>query len=127
MIMNKTTVIFFLLCFLPASLKADVPWQTNPLSDKKKKAAVEEKIAQIPLYEEKIEGDYDMLGPVRGQDILSRSQTAIFSQIRHQAYKIGADAVIDIQCKPILKSIFQSCEGIAIKFKNEGVSPVAQP
>lgn len=110
--------LFLLFCSLPVTIQADVPWQTNKLRSQREQAAVEKEIAQIPLYEEKIDGNYQMLGPVRGQDILSRKKNAIFSQIRHQAYKMGADAVIEIKCKPLLKSIFQSCEGIAIKYSS---------
>lgn len=114
--MKKIILYFMIFLLCPLVLQAKVPWQSNKLREKKKMEKIEEAINQIPIYEEKLTGDYIILGPVRGQDILSKKRTAIFRQMREQAYKMQADAIMEMTCKPMLKSIFQSCEGFAIKY-----------
>lgn len=110
---------FIIILFITPStlLYAQAPWRTNKLREAKKTESIRAQIDEIPLYEEKLTGNYDILGPVRGQDMLTKKKEAIFYQIRQTAWKMGADAVMEIECKPILKTVFQSCEGFAIKYR----------
>lgn len=107
-----------ILLIAPATLlHAQAPWRANKLREAKKTEAIRVRIDEIPLHEEKLEGNYEILGPVRGQDMLTKKKEAIFYQIRQTAWKMGADAVMEIKCKPVLKTVFQSCEGFAIKYR----------
>ncbi len=93
-------------------------WQNNQASVKNEEASVIAAIDEIPLYAHRVDGSYDILAPVRGQDMLNQKKDAIFFQMRKMAYQVGADAVMGVKCKPIFKSVFQSCDGFAIKYKN---------
>jgi len=107
--------LLFSLIMAPA-VQAKVPWQTNKLRAQKKWEKLAEKIDRIPVFRDKIDGHYDILGPVHAQDAFTRKQTAIVRKMRTQAYKMGADAIMEFRCRKMVKSLFQNCEGFAIKY-----------
>ena len=109
---------FFVILGVSFLAQARPEWQVNKLREQKKQEAIQEQIDSIPLYEDKLTGDYTIVGPVRGQDIVSRKKNAIFAQVRLQAYKMKADAVMELKCTKVLKSVFQSCEGFGIRYIN---------
>lgn len=71
-------------------------------------------LVKIPIYEERLQ-NVVIIGPVHGQDVLGSKKTAIFNQVREQAYKMQANAIMEFKCKPMLKSLFQTCEGFGVK------------
>lgn len=103
--------------FLGSTLaEAQAPWRGNKLRAKKEAQKVEEALAAIPIHREKLTGAYQMLGPVYGQDALTNKKDAIIYQMRYKAYLAHADAIMEFRCKSF-KGVYQSCEGIAIKFQ----------
>lgn len=104
-----------ILASLPAFARPT--WQENRMRQKASDEVILAAIDEIPLYSEKLEGQYDILAVVRGQDMLNKKKSSIYYQMRETAYKINADAVMQVTCSRVLKSTFQSCEGFAIKYK----------
>lgn len=88
---------------------------TNHLKRAEEAQAYRTKIKEIPIYREKLEGSYMLLGPVRGQDMLTNKKSAIMAQMRDQAFKMGANAIMEFQCDKILKRTFMQCEGFAVR------------
>lgn len=115
----KSNLILFLLVltFVFSGFEVEAQKHKNKSREKKKFQEVEAVIHDIPIYRGKIDGDYEILGPVNGQDIFAKSIKGIAWQIKVQAYKLGADAVVEFECKTRAKNTFQDCQGFAIKFK----------
>jgi len=87
---------------------------TNHLKKKAEVQAINSKIKEIPIYKEKLEGNYHILGPVRGQDLFTTKRSAIMAQMRLQAYKMGANAIMEFHCDPMLKKALYQCEGFGV-------------
>ncbi|MBI4411586.1 MAG: hypothetical protein HY541_03785 [Deltaproteobacteria bacterium] len=118
---NKIQLLVFIgLAFgLSIAAEAKVPWQSNKLREQKKVEKIQAEIDAIPLMTGRAEGDYDILGPVRGEDALTNKRTYIYNKMRQVAYEMGADAVVEVRCKKMLNWLAQSCEGFGIKYRNE--------
>lgn len=106
-------VLFF--CAWSGDLSARAPKYINKKQEAEKMAAYEEEIARIPIYREKLKGDYVLLGPVHGEDAFTKKNDFIIRKLRSQAYKMGADAIMEFKCRRIAKSLFQTCDGFAVK------------
>lgn len=114
--MKKFLLLFLALTVFSADALAQASWRRNKLRVRKDQEALKEKLEEIPIYREKLDQPLEILGPVRGEDILSRKKDAIIYQMRVQADKMGADAIMEFKCES-LKSIYQNCEGFAVKMK----------
>lgn len=108
--------LLIIIWLSPAVSQAQAPWQKNKLREKKKWEKTLDKIEEIPVHEEKLKGNYQILGFVRGEDAFTNKKTGIIKHMRIQAYKMGADAIMEFKCKRGWKSLYQACEGFAIKF-----------
>jgi hypothetical protein len=110
---------FFILLSLVIGIVAfaKTPRYTNKLRREARMQELAKEIEKIPIYRERLEGDYTILGPVIGQDMLTKKRKAIIWQMRVKAYKMQADAIMEYHCKPIAKALFVSCEGFAIRYK----------
>jgi hypothetical protein len=115
--MKKSIAALATLVFLSLSSQAYTYDFTNKLRQKREDAAYRAKLEEIPIYREKLTGNYQLLGPVRGQDAFSKSKKAIMLQMREQAYKMGGDAIMEFQCETLVKRTFQQCEGFAIRLQ----------
>lgn len=104
--------IFFVFGFILAGTAAFAAVPENKFQLKKEQAAFEETLLKIPVYREKIQGE--IVGPVHAEDMLTNKKDAMVRQMRFQAYKMGANAISEFKCNPILKSLFISCEGFAV-------------
>ncbi len=113
----KTIFSLFIILIVTMPAHANPEWRKNKVRQQAADEAILAVIDEIPIYTERLEGNYDILAPVHGQDILSRKRDAIYYQVRETAYKIGADAIMEFSCKPMLKSVFLACDGFAIKYK----------
>lgn len=112
----KIVVICFLLA-LPFAVNAKAPWQYNKVREKRKQDAIWAEASQIPLLKEKVKDrKYQILGFVRGEDLFTSKHIAIYNKMRLDAHKMGADAIMEVRCKRIMKSFAQQCEGFAIKY-----------
>lgn len=109
-------IIIFVI-FLSSVGHAETNRFTNKIRVKREQEKLQEEIAKIPIYTEKLSGNYDILGPVYGQDALTQKKDGIIYQMRLKAFKAKADAIMEFQCKQIGKSLFRQCEGFAIKYK----------
>jgi len=99
------------------------PKYVNKKREAEKIAEYEETIAQIPIHRGKLKGDYDLLGPVHGEDAFTKNNAYITRKLRSQAYKMGGDAIMEFKCRRIAKSLFQTCDGFAVKFRSEKHAP----
>lgn len=81
------------------------------------KAEILLRLDRIPIHKEKLTGDYQLIGLVSSQDALTSKKTFILRDMRFKAYKVGADAIMEFNCRQIGKSFLQRCEGFAIKYK----------
>lgn len=99
------------------------PKYINKKKEEEKVREYEEIIAQIPIYREKLKGNYDLLGPVHGEDAFTKKNDFIIRKLRSQAYKMGADAIMEFKCRRIAKSLFQTCEGFAVRYLPERRGP----
>lgn len=122
--MNRKLVLFFLaiLVFVPATPEARSLRHTNKLREKAKQAVFNAELEKIPVYREKLGGEYQILGFVHGEDAFTRKKTAIIQHMRLQAHKMGASAIMEFKCRRIWKSFLQSCEGFAIKSEEPGAT-----
>lgn len=110
-------ILFVLVLLVSTNVFAKVPWQSNKLREQEKWKKIQAEIDAIPLMREKAEGDYDILGPVHGEDALTNKRTYIYNKMRQIAYEMGASAVMEVKCKKILNWTAQSCEGFGIKYR----------
>lgn len=108
--------IFAFLLLYPFFLQAKPSWQSNKLRERQKWEKVQEEIDQIPLYKEKLEGNYQIIGFVRGDDLWTNKHHAIYNKMKREAFEMGADAIMEVKCKRIAKWFAQHCEGFAIKY-----------
>ncbi len=107
------------------SLILSVMFQTSAWADKasrynrlRMQPAIEAYEAErdaIPIYREKLDGE--ILGFVHAEDAFTNNKSAIFRQMRKKALSLGADAIMEFKCTQKGKSIYQQCEGFAIKLK----------
>lgn len=118
--MLKKTILLLLALFyllIPCLSYAESGRFKNKVRVKREQERLQEEVAKIPIYTEKLSGNYDILGPVYGQDALTQKKEGIIYQMRLKAFKAKADAVMEFQCKQLGKSLFRQCEGFAIKYK----------
>lgn len=108
------TFAFLLFTFIS---HAETNRFTNKVRVKREQDKLKEEIAKIPIYEEKLSGNYDILGAVYGQDALTSKKDGIIYQMRLKAFKAKADAIMEFKCKQVGKSLFRQCEGFAIKYQ----------
>ncbi len=122
----KTFSLFLLVClsFISFSVQADQEWRKNKLQAQAEQDRIQEAVDNIPIYRARVGSEYDILGPVHGEDFLTRNKNAIFYQMRVQAYEMGAEAISEFKCKPLLKNTLQSCDGFGVKQRDSsGDSP----
>ncbi len=119
--MTKSKYIFALIFSILFSTTAFAGgyWQTNQIVANQKAQAFEKVLFGIPIYRDKLTGTYDNLGFVHSEDALTNKKDAMIYQMRFQAYKMGANAIMEFKCRGIKKSIFQQCEGFAVSYKGE--------
>lgn len=110
-------ILFLMSSFLSTDFLHAAGKHKNLAREKRKIEKIEKLVDKIPIYRGKLEGDYDILGPVYGQDIFSKSIKGIVKQIKISAYQANADAVIEFKCEDHVKKSFRNCQGFAIKFK----------
>lgn len=91
----------------------------HPFYEIKKKKAFDNKVEEIPLYAvgEKIDRDYIELKPIVLQDIFSQNRSGAYLKMRRQAFKVNADAIIEVECQSYAKMVALRCSGYAIKWK----------
>lgn len=110
------SLLILCICLSPLSVLAQAKHLKNKLRLKKQWDKVEAVIESMPVYTEKLEGDYQALGLVQGQDMMTKKKTAAVKQMRTEAYKMGADAIMEFECETHVKSLFTNCAGVAIKY-----------
>lgn len=97
--------------------EAEATKYKNKKKAAKQKAELTEAISGIPIYRDKLEGDYEILGFVQGRDVLTKTKRSVIYQMRAKAYSVDADAIMEFRCEKTVKNMHQSCDGFAIKFK----------
>ncbi|EKD42725.1 MAG: hypothetical protein ACD_73C00041G0005 [uncultured bacterium] len=90
---------------------------TNKLRLKKEAEVYQTQLKEIPIYREKLDVPYTLLGPVRGQDMMTTKKAAIMYQMREQAHQMGANAIMEFHCDKLLRKTLLQCEGFAIHLK----------
>lgn len=78
--------------------------------------ALRVEIEKIPVFEEKLTGEYTIIGMVRSQDALTKKHDAMMLNLKAQAYKFKADAVMEVKCRNLWRWVLQECEGFAVRY-----------
>lgn len=113
--------VIFLSQVLVFPVRADL--YPNKLAERKSQQKARDEVDNIPVYRQRLTGDYEILGFVQGQDAFTKNKKAILNGMRLKAYKMGANAIMEFSCRKRLGSLFQNCEGFAIYWKGELPSP----
>lgn len=106
-----------ILAMCTVALAAHAEIYPNKLVERREKQKVRETVENIPVYRTRLEGDYEILGFVQGQDAFTKDKKAIIYSMRLKAHKMGANAIMEFTCHTPLRSLFQNCEGFAIRWK----------
>lgn len=83
------------------------------LQEKRKQEQLNAILENIPVYRDRIR-TAQILGAVRGQDAFTNKNYAIVHQMREQAHKLGANAIMEFSCDKSKKIMIQTCTGFAI-------------
>src|SRR3990167_2595826 len=113
--MKYLLLLFFLLPIISHAQQRNK--FDNHRDTRAQEETVDEQIDQIPIFRDKVEGDYVILGEIDGQDVFNKNIKGIVKQIRVKAYQLKADAVKEFSCQEGWKKTFQYCAGYAIKYK----------
>jgi hypothetical protein len=120
-LMKKYFLSLSILFCLVQNVWAEGPaWRHNHLRQQGYDDRIREEMNKIPIYREKLEGNYKIIGPVHGEDLFTAQKSAIFWAVREQAYNSKADAIMEFKCRRMVKSTFQQCEGFAIRYLKDG-------